>query len=343
FNKYIEIYNGTGAPVDLSNYALRLYSNGSGMPNSNDNLGIAGILAHGDVAVFGHGSAAVYAGTVFPLGAVNFNGDDAVELYNTALGQTSDIIGEIGNDPGTAWTDGAHTTVNATLRRTSDVIQGISVNPSGFPTLTSEWDVLAQDDVSGLGSHSMNATGSSPVVTLTITDIHNNVSTCQATVTVEDNILPTITAPGDISITADNGVCESTAVVLGSSTTDDNCGVASVTNDAPAIFPIGPTTVTWTVTDHSGNQQTGTQLVTVTDDEAPVITLLGDAVVELCEGQPYIDAGVSASDNCDEDLTGSVVTVNPVDVNVPDTYTVIYNVTDAASNQAMEVTRTVIV
>jgi hypothetical protein len=40
-------------------------------------------------------------------------------------------------------------------------------------------------------------------------------------------------------------------------------------------------------------------------------------------------------------MTASVVVVNPVDVNVPGTYTVTYNVTDASGNVATQVTRTV--
>jgi gliding motility-associated-like protein len=39
--------------------------------------------------------------------------------------------------------------------------------------------------------------------------------------------------------------------------------VKSVTNDAPSVFPIGNTTVTWTVTDNAGNTATCTQIVTV--------------------------------------------------------------------------------
>jgi hypothetical protein len=48
--------------------------------------------------------------------------------------------------------------------------------------------------------------------------------------------------------------------------------VASVTNDAPGAFPIGVTTVTWTVTDNSGNTATCTQNVTVTDNVNPTIS-----------------------------------------------------------------------
>ncbi|WP_029596707.1 HYR domain-containing protein [Flavobacterium sp. ACAM 123] len=47
---------------------------------------------------------------------------------------------------------------------------------------------------------------------------------------------------------------------------------ASVTNNAPSAFPLGTTTVTWTVTDGSGNSATATQSVVVTDNINPTIT-----------------------------------------------------------------------
>ena len=79
----------------------------------------------------------------------------------------------------------------------------------------------------------------------------------------------------------------------------------------------------------------------VLDTTAPVITLLGDDPVEVYEGDTYTDAGATASDDVDGDLTASIVVVNPVDTAVLGTYTVTYNVSDAAGNAATEVTRTV--
>jgi len=80
-----------------------------------------------------------------------------------------------------------------------------------------------------------------------------------------------------------------------------------------------------------------------TDTTAPVITLLGNATVTITAGDTYVDAGATASDDTDGDITTNIVTVNPVDANTPDTYIITYNVSDAASNSAIEVTRTVIV
>lgn len=79
----------------------------------------------------------------------------------------------------------------------------------------------------------------------------------------------------------------------------------------------------------------------VIDNTPPVITLLGDATVDVELGSAYVDAGATALDDIDGDITASIVTVNPVDTTTLGTYTVTYNVMDSAGNAAAEVTRTV--
>lgn len=74
---------------------------------------------------------------------------------------------------------------------------------------------------------------------------------------------------------------------------------------------------------------------------APVITLNGSTPVTVEVGSVYTDAGAIASDNLDGDKTANIIVVNPVNSNVPGTYTVTYNVSDVAGNAATQVTRTV--
>ena len=123
------------------------------------------------------------------------------------------------------------------------------------------------DDNCGVADVSNDATEPFAVgdttVTWTVTDTCGLTATCQQTVTVIDDEDPTITCPADVVVNADAGFCCATGVDLGTPTTDDNCGVASVSNDAPAQFPVGDTVVTWTVTDTSANTATCTQTVTV--------------------------------------------------------------------------------
>ncbi|MBN2728694.1 MAG: lamin tail domain-containing protein [Bacteroidales bacterium] len=152
-NKYIEIYNGTGASVDLTDYELHLYANGSGTVSNNDPL--TGTLADGAVRVYQNSSAVIYSGDENSVACL-FNGDDAIGLYKVSTTSYVDIFGCIGEDPGSAWTSGSHSTVDKTLVRKSTVTSGITTNPAtGFPTIATEWDVYNQDDVSFLGSHTM--------------------------------------------------------------------------------------------------------------------------------------------------------------------------------------------
>ena len=153
-NKYIEIFNGTASAIDLSDYQLLLFSNGAATAGI---VTLSGTLNSGSVIVYKNSSAAVYLGAATSNSAVNFNGDDAVAIKKISTGNYIDIFGRIGEDPGTAWTDGTTTTLDRTLVRNSNVSTGITSNPSsGFPTLASEWTQYAQNDVSNLGAHSVD-------------------------------------------------------------------------------------------------------------------------------------------------------------------------------------------
>ena len=151
YNKALEIYNGTGAPVDLADYALEVYFNGSS--TSGTSIALSGSLADGEVFVFAHSNAdaAVLAQADQTYGGGLFNGDDAVALVRQ--GQPVDVIGQIGVDPGSQWGDSATGTQNQTLRRNADVASGRTDGSSAFdPAL--EWTSAGQDSFDDLGSHS---------------------------------------------------------------------------------------------------------------------------------------------------------------------------------------------
>ncbi len=83
--------------------------------------------------------------------------------------------------------------------------------------------------------------------------------------------------------------------------------------------------------------------VNIVDTTAPIITLLGEESVSIEVGSSYTDAGATAEDNYDGDLTSNIVTNNSVDTATAGNYLVTYNVTDANGNTATEVHRTVTV
>ena len=105
---------------------------------------------------------------------------------------------------------------------------------------------------------------------------------------------------------------------------------------------VGTYTITYTVSDSSGNAATPvTRIVNVIDTTPPVITLSASTPIDVEAGSAYTDAGATAWDTGDGDLTASIVTINPVNTSVLGTYTVTYNVTDSQGHTATEVTRTV--
>ena len=115
-------------------------------------------------------------------------------------------------------------------------------------------------------------------VTWTATDTSGNSASDTQLVTVVDTTAPSIDNPASIVIEA-TGLHDN-VVDLGMIITDDNVGVLAIENDAPEVFPLGETIVTWTATDTSGNSASDTQLVTVVDTTAPNITQLEDITVD---------------------------------------------------------------
>lgn len=151
YNKALEIYNGTGNPVDLSDYSVGLYFNGSAIPVDIP-LG-SSVLGAGECFVIAHPSAAagILAVTDLTSTQLTFNGNDALVLVSH--GEAADRLGQIGVDPGTGWSCVEGSTVNATLRRDVGSCQGDENPASAFdPCL--EWDFYANDSFDDLGSHS---------------------------------------------------------------------------------------------------------------------------------------------------------------------------------------------
>ena len=100
------------------------------------------------------------------------------------------------------------------------------------------------------------------IVTWIATDESGNTVSSEHKVIITDTISPTLTVPVDIIVEATSS--DQNYVQLGESTATDNGEIVSITNDAPEFFALGETTVTWTVSDYSGNISTGSQIVTVT-------------------------------------------------------------------------------
>ena len=181
-------------------------------------------------------------------------------------------------------------------------------------------------------------------VTYNVSDAAGNAAVeVVRTVNVVDKTIPVITRLG---VEPASVVLGTPYVDAGASATDDvdgNITANIVTGgDVVDVNTLGQYIVTYNVSDAAGNAAVQvTRTVNVVDAGTPVITLLGTSPVEIFLGTAYVDAGATATDDVDGDITANIVTVNPVDTNTLGEYNVTYNVSDNASNPAVEVIRTV--
>jgi len=178
-------------------------------------------------------------------------------------------------------------------------------------------------------------------ITWTATDCAGNATSCDQTVTIEDNENPVITGcPTDITQTNDAGDCGA-VVTWVNPIASDNCGIQSFTStDAPGdFFPVGTTTVTYTAIDIYGNTSTCVFDVTVTDNENPTITCPANITQTADAG--YCSAAVcvpspATADNCG--VAGVVNNYNGTadasDVYPVGTTPVVWTVTDIYGNTA---------
>ena len=168
YNKYLEIYNGTGSDLDLSDYSISSCNNGCDSENEFDypeniTFETGTTLLSGDVYVIYHEDA---DDAIISEGDQTFtylgNGDDAFAI--TLAGATADnytivdIIGDMGGDPGDGWDVAgiSNGTKDHTLVRKSNILEGnvgAWSSSAGTSEDNSEWIVLDNNTWDYLGSH----------------------------------------------------------------------------------------------------------------------------------------------------------------------------------------------
>lgn len=150
-DKSLEIFNPTTSAVALAGYVVEIYSNGSVTPTSS--IALTGTVASQDVFVLSNtsASAAILAETDQTDGGLTHNGNDAIVLLNPN-GDTIDIIGQVGIDPGNSWSGGSASTEGQILVRKASVQSGIFNSPATFDPSV-EWDDYLLSDLSHLGNH----------------------------------------------------------------------------------------------------------------------------------------------------------------------------------------------
>ena len=217
----------------------------------------------------------------------------------------------------------------------------IQLDASGNATITGGQIDNGSTDACGIATLDVipnafdcsNAGGNA--VTLTVTDVNGNSSTCTATVTVEDNIAPVamcqnITVQLDVdglATIAENAVDNGSADACGPLTFGTDITNFDCTN-------VGDVTVTLTVTDANGNSSTCTATVTVEDNTAPSITCPANIVasndLDSCNAViAWADPVVS--DNCPGTTFTATIASGSTFAVGPGT-TVTYTATDASGN-----------
>jgi len=260
-------------------------------------------------------------------------------------------------------------TISVTAGSGSDTTPPVLTVPANVNATTSSCTAVLDDELGTASATDTGACGGSVTVTrtgvpanfifptgtttilYTATDAAGNQSTGVQLVTVTESpaVLPTITAPPNVTAYTGPGATSCGTVVtdatLGTPTAADNCSLASVTRTGvPAgnVFPVGTTIVTYRATDASGNFREATQAVTVIDNTVPVVT--PPAAVTLFTGAGATSCGVtvsnlnatlgtgSATDNCPGVGAVSRSGVPAGNVFPVGQTTLTYSATDAAGN-----------
>jgi predicted extracellular nuclease len=226
-NKALEIFNGTGAPMDLATegYNVQMFFNGNGTAGLTINL--TGTVANDDVFVLAHSSASatILAEADQTNGASWFNGDDAVVLRKGTT--VLDVIGQVGFDPGSEWGAGVTSTADNTLRRKTAIQAGDANGGDAFDP-AAEWDGFATDTFGGLGTHDVNPGDAAPSVAGTTP------ASGAANVELDSDLTVVFSEPVDVTGDWFTLVCDTS----GSHTASVSGGPTTFTLDPDAPFAL---------------------------------------------------------------------------------------------------------
>jgi hypothetical protein len=171
------------------------------------------------------------------------------------------------------------------------------------PVGTDNCSGSATTQVSGLSSGSSFPIGVT-INTFMVTASNGQTATCSFTVTVSDNVLPTISCPTNITVNAITDACNA-VVNYTPPTGSDNCPSSTTTQTAGlpsgAIFPVGVTTNTFVVTASNGQTASCSFTVTVVDNQLPVISCPASITVNPSSGLCTATVNYSSpvgTDNC---------------------------------------------
>ena len=196
-------------------------------------------------------------------------------------------------------------------------------------------------DVVSTGSVDSNRLGQY-VISYDASDANGNkAATKTRTVAVVDLTAPELTLLGDGEVEINAGDEYDDVGAIGKDNVDgDISSNITVLSNVDISIP-GEYKVTFSLKDAAGNESSVSRQVTVVDKTAPVITLNGDASILWEAGTSFIDPGAIAKDAVEGDLSSVIVVSTDINVLVPGSYTLSYNVKDSSGNEASTLTRVV--
>jgi len=259
---------------------------------------------------------------------------------------TAPVITVVGNNPANIALNTSYVDLGATVTDDTNNNLGISYKLDGVDVTSFSLDT-SSDITYTLTYSATDQTGNTGSATRTV--VVGTGVTATTTPEVVDTTSPVITLIGNTTESIEQNTTYTDAGATATDDTDGDITANITTVNGVDTTTVGSYTVTYNVTDQAGNQATEvTRTVTVTapvvvDTTAPVITLVGNSTETIDQDSTYTDAGATATDDTDGDVTSTIVTVNPVDTSTEGTYTISFNVTDTAGNVALEVTREVTV
>ena len=211
---------------------------------------------------------------------------------------------------------------------------GASFNDPGA-TATDTFEGSLTEDIVVTGSVNTGALGVYQLLYNVSDSSGNAAQQVVRTVTVVDTTPPVITLTGSASVTVQAGATFNDPGATASDTFEGNLTANIVVTGSVNTGVLGVYQLRYNVSDSSGNAaQERIRTVTVVDTTPPVITLLGDATVEVIVGNEFNDPGATATDSFEGNLTANIVVTGSVDTNTVGTYQLTYNVADSSGNQA---------
>lgn len=313
----------TNQTVPLSANCQFIVANYTGIPTVSDNCGPSGTV------------------TQTPLAGSLIGGATVVTISAT------DLIGNVGNCSFTVTPEDVNPPT--IFDCPSDIVQsndqGICGAQITYPTITALDNcagVVVPQLTQGEASGTIFPVGLTPVIYVA-DDGNGNATNCEFNVTVNDTEDPIIVCPVNITVPSDIGTCGATVTYSTPLVTDNCTNLITPTLEAGltsgSTFSVGATTVTYEADDSNGNTSTCSFIVTVEDDEDPVITCPPSVTVNNDPGN--CDAVVTyalptVTDNC----TGSITPVLTLGLASGSTFPlgttpIRYTATDGSGNSSL--------